>query len=65
MTDAAEARIVRLEGAVMTLASWLVQAQTGFGKRDAEGIIDIVDRSRARFPLNGDDYFNQTTEETQ
>ena len=36
-------RIARLELAVETMASWLVQAQTGFGERDAKGIHKILD----------------------
>lgn len=35
-------RVERLEKAVGTMASWLVQAQTGFGERDALGIEEIL-----------------------
>lgn len=35
-------RLNRLEKAVETLAFWLVEAQTGFGERDAQGIVDIL-----------------------
>ncbi len=41
MTDAE--RIDRLEKAMRVLASWLVQAQTGFGVQDARGIEHILD----------------------
>jgi len=37
-----EQRLDRLELAVGTMAQWLVQAQTGFGARDAEGIEKIL-----------------------
>ena len=37
-----EKRVERLEEAVGTMASWLVQAQTGFGVKDAEGIEKIL-----------------------
>ena len=37
-----EERIERLERAVGTMAWWLVQAQTGFGERDARGIERIL-----------------------
>jgi len=37
-----EQRVERLELAVSTMASWLVQAQTGFGVGDAEGINRIL-----------------------
>jgi hypothetical protein len=37
-----EERIDRLELAVGTMAQWLVQAQTGFGAHDAEGIEKIL-----------------------
>lgn len=37
-----EQRLDRIEKAVSTMASWLVQAQTGFGQRDAEGIDKIL-----------------------
>ena len=35
-------QVERLEKALLTLAWWLVQAQTGFGRKDAEGIEKIV-----------------------
>lgn len=37
-----EARLERIEKAITTMASWLVQAQTGFGAQDARGIDDIL-----------------------
>ena len=37
-----EKRLDRLELAVATMAQWLVQAQTGFGAHDAEGIEKIL-----------------------
>jgi DNA-binding CsgD family transcriptional regulator len=37
-----EKRVERLELAVGTMAQWLVQAQTGFSARDAEGIEKIL-----------------------
>ena len=37
-----EKRLDRLELAVGTMAQWLVQAQTGFGAHDAEGIERIL-----------------------
>lgn len=37
-----EQRVERLEKAVGTMAHWLVQAQTGFGQKDAEGIEKIL-----------------------
>ena len=47
MSDQLEKRVHDLEEIVGTLASWLVSAQTGFGKRDAEGIWDLIDKSRS------------------
>jgi hypothetical protein len=38
-----EHRLDRIEQAVKTMSSWLVQAQTGFGVRDAEGIHRILE----------------------
>lgn len=35
-------RLDRIELAISTMASWLVQAQIGFGSRDAEGIEKIL-----------------------
>lgn len=37
-----EQRLDRIELAIGTMASWLVQAQTGFGTKDAEGINRIL-----------------------
>jgi hypothetical protein len=37
-----EERLDRIELAVSIMAQWLVQAQTGFGARDAEGIEKIL-----------------------
>lgn len=37
-----EERMDRVERAVSTMAQWLVQAQTGFGAHDAEGIEKIL-----------------------
>jgi hypothetical protein len=37
-----ERRLDRHEEAINTMASWLVQAQTGFGQKDAEGIEKIL-----------------------
>lgn len=37
-----EKRLDRIEEAISTMASWLVQAQTGFGVSDAEGIERIL-----------------------
>lgn len=37
-----EKRLDRLEMAVGTMAQWLVQAQTGFNAKDAEGIEKIL-----------------------
>jgi hypothetical protein len=37
-----EQRLDRVEKAVGTMAQWLVQAQTGFGAKDAEGIEKIL-----------------------
>lgn len=35
-------RLDRIELAIRTMAQWLVQAQTGFGAKDAEGIEKIL-----------------------
>lgn len=40
--DKLEAQEKRTIAAVSTLAYWLVQAQTGFGQKDAEGIEKIL-----------------------
>ncbi len=37
-----EKRLDRHEKAISTMASWLVQAQTGFGTQDAKGIDKIL-----------------------
>ena len=37
-----EERLDRHELAIATMAQWLVQAQTGFGAQDAEGIEKIL-----------------------
>jgi hypothetical protein len=37
-----ERRVERCEKAIGTMAAWLVQAQTGFGAKDAEGIEKIL-----------------------
>jgi hypothetical protein len=37
-----EQRLDRIELAVGTMAKWLVDAQTGFGAKDAEGIEKIL-----------------------
>jgi hypothetical protein len=39
---ALDVRLDRIEKAISTMASWLVQAQTGFGEQDARGIDDIL-----------------------
>lgn len=41
-----EAQVKRQDEAIRTLATWLVQAQTGFGARDARGIEEILDGKR-------------------
>jgi TRAP-type mannitol/chloroaromatic compound transport system permease small subunit len=37
-----EKRLDRIEKAIGTMAHWLVEAQTGFGAKDAEGIEKIL-----------------------
>ena len=37
-----EQRLDRIEQAIGTMAQWLVDAQTGFGVKDAEGIEKIL-----------------------
>lgn len=37
-----EPRLQRIEESITTMAWWLVQAQSGFGERDARGIQDIL-----------------------
>lgn len=39
-------RLDRIEKAITTMAWWLVQAQTGFGQKDAEGIERILEEGR-------------------
>jgi len=41
-TATIEERLDRIEKAITTLAWWLVQAQTGFGEQDAQGIDKIL-----------------------
>ncbi len=41
-----EERIARLERAVDAMAWWLVDAQTGFGERDARAIQEILRGAR-------------------
>ena len=50
-----EKRMDRLELAVGTMAQWLVQAQTGFGVRDAEGIEKILRGENVETPPKDDD----------
>lgn len=45
--DQVEERLERIELAVGTMAQWLVQAQTGFGAHDAEGIERILRGEKA------------------
>jgi hypothetical protein len=45
-----EKRVDRLERAVSTMAQWLVQAQTGFGANDAEGIEKILRGEKGEEP---------------
>jgi len=40
--DNVEAQLIRHELAIGTMAQWLVQAQTGFNAKDAEGIEKIL-----------------------
>lgn len=46
----AKERLDRLELAVGTMAQWLVQAQTGFGAHDAEGIERILRGEKVEKP---------------
>lgn len=48
-----EHRLDRIELAISTLAQWLVQAQTGFNAKDAEGIEKILRGEKAE--ERGDD----------
>ncbi len=48
-----EERLDRLELAVGTMAQWLVQAQTGFGAHDAEGIEKILRGEKLKEPKQG------------
>lgn len=41
--SALQNKLDRQDKAMRTLVSWLVQAQTGFGARDARGIEKILD----------------------
>lgn len=41
-----EERIARLEYVVATMATWLVQAQTGFGAQDARAIEKMLSDER-------------------
>ena len=40
--DELELRVGRIEKAISMMANWLVQAQTGFNAKDAEGIEKIL-----------------------
>jgi len=40
--DEVEEKLDRVDRALGTMAQWLVQAQTGFGAHDAEGIEKIL-----------------------
>lgn len=43
-------RLDRIELAIGTMAQWLVQAQTGFSARDAEGIEKILRGEKTEEP---------------
>ena len=45
-----EERVERCERAIGTMAQWLVQAQTGFGAHDAEGIEKILRGEKPKEP---------------
>lgn len=45
-----EERMDRVERAVSTMAQWLVQAQTGFNAKDAEGIEKILRGEKSEEP---------------
>jgi hypothetical protein len=46
-----EQRLNRIEKAIVTMAAWLVEAQTGFGEKDYEGIVEILkDPSKPSWP---------------
>jgi hypothetical protein len=47
-------RLDRAELAIGTMASWLVQAQTGFGAQDAEGIEKILRGEKSEEPKEED-----------
>lgn len=47
-------RLERVEYALRTMAWWLVQAQTGFGREDARGIDEILDGKRDEAMLRGE-----------
>lgn len=49
-----EQRVSRLEEAVSTMATWLVQAQTGFGAEDAKGIEKILRGEKSEEPKKDD-----------
>lgn len=40
--DSLEEKLERVDRAIGTMAQWLVQAQSGFGAHDAEGIEKIL-----------------------
>jgi hypothetical protein len=48
--DQVEERLERIETAIGTMAQWLVQAQTGFGAHDAEGIEKILRGEKSKEP---------------
>lgn len=45
-----ETRVGRCEDAISTMAQWLVQAQTGFNAKDAEGIEKILRGEKSEEP---------------
>jgi hypothetical protein len=45
-----EQRLDNIERAVGTMAQWLVQAQTGFNAKDAEGIEKILRGEKSKEP---------------
>lgn len=45
-----EERLDRIENAIGTLAWWLVEAQTGFGQKDAQGICRILETGSPKEP---------------
>lgn len=44
-----EQRIYRLEETVVTLANWLVSAQSGLGVHDAHDILQLIEESRIKY----------------